>query len=452
MRQHLRLALVLAVLSAPALGATIYVPDDHAAIQGAIVASGNGDTIIVRPGTYVENIDFLGKGITVLSERGPAVTVIDGNRAGSVVNFPNVTDEFSVLEGFHITNGLSQGGGGIDSFDSSPTIRGNWITDNVSLGEGGGIYSYGPCSSPTVIGNIFSNNRAVRGGAISVNGGWPKVLNNFVLENTASSEGGGFYCYDSCNGPVVTGNTFCGNTAAAGGGIFATHNAIMNITNTILWNDSAPVAPEIWLGSAMAPSTLSISHSDVAGGPAAVHVEAGSTLVWGAGMIDADPLFADPARGDFHLTWNSPCRDAGDSGAPLIPAVDFEGDPRVAGGSAEIGADEFYPHLYHVSDVIPGASIDVKVAAEPGAAPVTLALGTGVLDPPLPTPFGDLHLVLPPSQTFDLGAIPSSGILAVPAKVPAAWQAGEEYPFQALIGPRSGPGSILTNLLTMQVQ
>ena len=57
--------------------ATIYVPDDYPTIQGAINAAVDFDTIIVRPGTYVENIDFAGKAITVKSEDGPDVTVID---------------------------------------------------------------------------------------------------------------------------------------------------------------------------------------------------------------------------------------------------------------------------------------------------------------------------------------------------------------------------------------
>ena len=36
------------------LSATIYVPDHYATIQEAIDASANGDTVIVRPGTYNE--------------------------------------------------------------------------------------------------------------------------------------------------------------------------------------------------------------------------------------------------------------------------------------------------------------------------------------------------------------------------------------------------------------
>ena len=53
---------------------TINVPADHATIQSAIDAANNGDSILVAPGTYVENINFKGKDITVTSSDGPEVT------------------------------------------------------------------------------------------------------------------------------------------------------------------------------------------------------------------------------------------------------------------------------------------------------------------------------------------------------------------------------------------
>ncbi|GAF78502.1 unnamed protein product, partial [marine sediment metagenome] len=73
---------------------------------------------------------------------------------------------------------------------------------------------------------------------------------------------------------------------------------------------------------------------DVQGGEEAVYVGPGCTLNWGDGNIDADPCFADPCNGDYHLksqagrwepsgqTWvqdavTSPCIDAGiDVGNP----------------------------------------------------------------------------------------------------------------------------------------
>ncbi|MFN8111754.1 MAG: right-handed parallel beta-helix repeat-containing protein [Solirubrobacterales bacterium] len=62
----------------------------------------------------------------------------------------------------------------------------------------------------------------------------------------------------------------------------------------------------------------------------------------------ADPGFADPAAGDYHLTADSPLIDAGDPAAPAGGAVDIDGDPRAIEGDGvcpidaerDMGADE----------------------------------------------------------------------------------------------------------------
>jgi hypothetical protein len=97
--------------SGPALGAYIYVPDDYPTIQAAINAVKSGDTVIVRPGTYSENIDLSKNSITVTSEKGPHLTTIDGNQKNSVVNIQY--SDNSVLHGFTIMNGRASLGGGI---------------------------------------------------------------------------------------------------------------------------------------------------------------------------------------------------------------------------------------------------------------------------------------------------------------------------------------------------
>jgi hypothetical protein len=84
---------------------TIHVPGDYPTIQAAIDAAAAGDTVLAAPGTYVENVDFLGKTVTLESGQGPGSTVIDGNQNGSVVSFLNAEGPDSVLEGFTITNG-----------------------------------------------------------------------------------------------------------------------------------------------------------------------------------------------------------------------------------------------------------------------------------------------------------------------------------------------------------
>src|SRR5262245_803057 len=92
--------------------ATITVPGDIGTIQGAIAAAAPGDTVLVAPGTYLENLTFLGKAITVVSESGPAVTIIDGNFAGPVVGFNEHETRGAVLRGFTLQHGASSFGGG----------------------------------------------------------------------------------------------------------------------------------------------------------------------------------------------------------------------------------------------------------------------------------------------------------------------------------------------------
>jgi hypothetical protein len=149
------ISLLCVFIMIPAMGfsATIYVPDDYTKIQDAIGASLGGDTIIVRQGTYLENIDFKGKAITVKSNDGPDVTIIDGGQPanpdfGSVVTFQNGEGPDSVLEGFKLTNGSGnligvyvRGGGICCVNSSSPTIMNNIIIGNSGDLQGGGVLS-----------------------------------------------------------------------------------------------------------------------------------------------------------------------------------------------------------------------------------------------------------------------------------------------------------------------
>ena len=56
---------VLLILSSLGQADTIYVPGQYATIQEGIDAAMTGDTVLVSPGTFRENISFLGKAITV---------------------------------------------------------------------------------------------------------------------------------------------------------------------------------------------------------------------------------------------------------------------------------------------------------------------------------------------------------------------------------------------------
>jgi hypothetical protein len=133
----------------------IRVPSEQPTIRSAINVATAGDTVLVAPGTYVENINFGGKAITVTSEGGPEVTIIDGgNDFAPVVRFISGEGRGSALNGFTLQNGRvgvdsPVKGGGIVIQSSSPTITNNVIRNNQACSGGGiGIDSFG---SPLVL-------------------------------------------------------------------------------------------------------------------------------------------------------------------------------------------------------------------------------------------------------------------------------------------------------------
>ena len=128
----------------------------------------------------------------------------------------------------------------------------------------------------------------------------------------------------------------------------------------------------------------------------------------GVGDIDADPLFADLAAGDLHLTAGSPCLHAGDPDPSGLPTVDLDGDPRQVGAVVDIGADEAWWELM-------GTGEDLLLE--------TLVNGTGdVYDTPKPALAGDDVTVRfhSPGGTF-VGAVP--------------WLLLQSFPTGSMLGP-----------------
>ena len=116
----------------------------------------------------------------------------------------------------------------------------------------------------------------------------------------------------------------------------------------------------------------------------------------GPGNLDADPKFVDADAGDFHLAADSPCIDAADPApaAPAeLPAFDFEGEPRVLGGSPDIGADERPGALKGTGDDL--ALVLVVDGVGSAAVPPTTASTGSTLATSLASPGGTLDWSVP---------------------------------------------------------
>ena len=189
---------------------THLVPQQFSTIQEAIDFAVDGDTIEVGPGPHIGAINFMGKAITVRSASGnPQDTCIDGNFFGSVVTCTNNETPESVLQGFTITNGVAERGGGMLCVGSSPTIKDCIFVDNeVGIGSGqhtgvGGAVACFESSNPRIEDCEFTGNVAVGvvplnftglGGAVFLRESSPVITDCIFRENLATSSPSGSLC------------------------------------------------------------------------------------------------------------------------------------------------------------------------------------------------------------------------------------------------------------------
>jgi hypothetical protein len=335
-----------------------------------------------------------------------------------------------VLHGVRIEDNVitdTMGGNAISGWNAWPGVK---ILNNEIARTPSGSGIWFEESEGYIVGNIITENVNSHGAGLCLDGAW-EVVNNVIAHNTATGTekgGGGMFLAWGGNCKIVN-NTLVGNIAAVDGGAISAPKAHPTIVNSILWNNTAPGGVQIF------GDDCTVEYSNVMGGHS------------GTGNIDADPLFVDSADSDFHLTYTSPCKDSGDDTA-VMDLFDFESDPRIAYGAVDMGADEFYTHLYYTGEAAIGKSIEGKFVGLPGTSLVGLFFGMGILDPPLPTPWGHFHLLNPWSPVL-MEPIPADGVLVFPATIPASPPAPYDLPMQALIG--LDPDS-LTNLCVLEVR
>lgn len=369
----------------------MYVPDDFGSVKAALTGVTSGDTIVVRAGTYYEpGIDFLGKAVTLISEKGPSQTVLDGDFQDTVVIFHSGEGRDSVLDGFTITNGRQWDGGGI-------LVKREASTD--------------PTLSPTIQNCIITANEGTGGGGgMAISGGATPLMRNclFDANTTLFYHGAGVVVFDSS--PEFESCTFLDNDAIGVGGAIGIWGSPSDITlSNCIMAGNAPENIAKVSGNPTITMTYSLSEGD-------------SAAAWfGANCIDADPLLVSGSQGKAYLgristgqASDSPCIDTGD---PLLGSRigTTNLDSIVDLQTLDIGFHHYLAdQMMEVINLVAGATATLRMSgARPsdliimgyslqGGGPINSYLGQVYLSQPyhtLPTMFANAAGVLEFSTT-----------------------------------------------------
>jgi len=349
-------------------------------IQDAVDVATNCDLVLVTNGVYQtggavcpigdmgRSLNGLGgmnrvvatNNIMIQSVNGPGVTVIQGFQSIDSTNNGLrcvYLDGGASLHGFTVRNGKVAGltgmAGGIGCYNGSVF---NCIISNNLAGSAAGAFG-GTLSNCTLIGNfagsgsgagnstlnncLITGNSAIQSGGVSgstlnncvlmsncaSNGGGAvsSTLNNCLLiYNVATNIGGGAYL------GVLNNCTVVNNSASLGGGVSGSEDVhyfpkppvvAVIANNCIVYNNFASSCSNYYNAVFYNGCTTPLPTN-------------------GTGNITNEPAFVDFVNGDLHLQSDSACINSGNN-AYATNAIDLDGNPRISGGTVDIGAYEF---------------------------------------------------------------------------------------------------------------
>ena len=272
-------------------------------VQSAVNAATSGDTVLVAAGTYILSSPILiTNGITVRSAQGAATTVLNGNHATRCVA---INHPAAVLNGFTVTGGLSDTGGGVycasGALVEACFITGNYASAMDSLGGGLFLESGGTARSCLVTRN-YAGGYSAAGGGVFVRGAI--LLNCTICDNDASA------ILAAGGGVALEGNSVVDNCIITGN-----HRTLANTTS-----------PDNWYVSS---GTSDIRHTCAAPLPA------------GEGNMNTDPGFMSLQDADYRLFPTSACVNSGVHSTWADGAFDLDGEPRTSGSEIDVGCYEY---------------------------------------------------------------------------------------------------------------
>jgi len=326
----------------------IHVPADHPTIQRAIDRSQHGDTVLVSPGIYEENINFHGKSICLSSTASADSTIL----RALLPEFPAITlesceDSTTTIRGFTITSEHKRGRCAILCKGASPSILSNRIV-GISVGNppAAGIALEGPDCHPVIRGNIFDRNDGPVIAGAQVDGAlidsnrfmwntpwrgaviyFRKSTNLRITGNLIHDNHSGAMGFHDVNGLVIDHNTIVRNNSHGAAAVsFGDYCKDVSVTNTIVAFDLGAYTIH-WSGSwsGFAPPVVR--------GNCLYGITLGSCS--GFNPDPSQNLFTNPVLcaiddQNFSLAENSPCIGAG---------VDHQN----VGASSPIGCQGYHP-------------------------------------------------------------------------------------------------------------
>ena len=474
-------------------------------IQFAISSAQSGDSIIVSPGNYQENIDFSGKNLKLCSHfvllndtSYISSTIIDGNSIIlPVVNFSNFESQNAQINGFKIKNGkgknivgywgLATHGGGVFIKNANPVIK-NCNISNNNCQNGGGIYAE---NSEATFENVIIQNNNINqpnipnggsglfllncnsniirctikdnkdnptsgvsnygGGGVLVYGGSTNIQSSKIIANYAKGYGGGISLYAGSSAFIentIISNNIGGTAGNYTGGGIHTDNCNIVLKNSVIWgNDEFGISiggyPNITIFNSIVYNNVP---NQIIGGfnlnITYTDIQGGST---GVGNINVNPNFVDPGTNNFNLLNYSQCIGSGSNVGINQFDINMQNRPTPSGSNCDIGA---YENSLGVSANSPPTAInDISSTAEDMAISLNILSNDSDVENQLDSSTVDLNLSLVGIQSSiqtNSGnwSVNNSGLLTFSPNLNFNGNATINYTVSNLTGLTSGTASI----------